>query len=227
MKILVIEDERRIADSLKKGLELEGYLVDVVYDGQSGYDYASTENYNLVVLDRMLPCIDGLTICQKLRSDGVSTPIIMLTAKGEVQDRVEGLNAGADDYLPKPFSFDEFLSRVKALLRRPKKIDQKEVITQGGLVLNKNTFSVSRNNINTPLTHHEFHLLHFLMTHPNTILSKEKIIDNVWHFDADILPNTVEATIKNLRKKIEKPFKNSPQIIFTYRGLGYQLKNNV
>ncbi len=226
MKILVVEDEKRIADSLKKGLELENFLADVAYTGTEGHDLASTGDYDLLILDLMLPGMDGLTITSKLRQLGSSIPILVLTAKGQVQDRVTGLNAGADDYLVKPFSFEELVSRVKALLRRPSSLVE-NVIKIKSLTLNKNTFQVTRFGQNISLSHHEFALLSYLLSHPNSIISKEQIIDKVWNFDADILPNTIEATIKNLRKKIEKPFSGEPKVIFTHRGLGYQIKNHV
>lgn len=226
MKILVVEDEKRIADNLKKGLELEGFIADTVNNGQDGYDYAVSENYNLIILDRMLPKLDGLELCKNLRRDGIVTPILMLTAKGEVQDRIAGLNAGADDYLPKPFAFEELISRVKALLRRSPQLKVTN-LQVADLILNSDRYTVTRSNKEINLTHHEYNLLRFLMNHPNIIHNKEKIIDSVWHFDSNILPNTVEATIKNLRKKIEKTFPNLPPIIYTFRGLGYQLKTHV
>lgn len=226
MKILVIEDEKRIADSLKKGLELEGFSADVSYNGSEGFDLASTGDYNLLILDLMLPDMGGLTITTKLRQSGSTLPILILTAKGQVSDKITGLNSGADDYLVKPFSFEELVSRVKALLRRPNYLVS-DILKSGDLSLNKNTFQVERFKKNISLTHHEFALLSFLLSHPNTIVSKEQIINKVWNFDADILPNTVEATIKNLRKKIEKPFPHKPQIISTHRGLGYQIKKHV
>ena len=226
MKILVIEDEKRSADSLKKGLELEKFLVDVAYNGLEGFDLATTGDYDLLLLDLMLPGLDGLTITSKLRQSGSDLPILLLTAKGQVQDKVNGLDSGADDYLVKPFSFEELVSRVKALLRRPGSLVE-NLLQSGDLTLNKNTFQVERSGRSISLSHHEFALLNFLLSHRNTILSKEQIINKVWNFDANILPNTVEATIKNIRNKIEKPFPQRPKIIITHRGLGYQVKENV
>lgn len=226
MKILVVEDEKRIADSLKKGLELEGFSVDVVYDGNKGFDLASTGEYSLLILDLMLPGQDGLQVTSSLRSLQSNVPILILTAKGQVSDRVLGLNSGADDYLVKPFSFEELVSRVRALLRRPGKIND-EIVSINDISMDKSSFTVTRSNTRIPLSHHEFVLLSFLIKMANRIVSKEQIISHVWHFDSDILPNTVEATIKNLRKKIEKPFPNKPPIISTHRGLGYQIKTHV
>jgi DNA-binding response OmpR family regulator len=223
MKILVMEDEKRIADNLKKGLEFEKYSVDISYNGLEGYDLASTGDYDLLVLDLMLPGLDGLTITKKLRESGSNLPILILTAKGQVQDKVAGLNSGADDYLTKPFSFEELVSRVRALLRRPNVI-AKEILKSGDLSLNKNTFQVTRFGKDITLSHHEFALLSFLLSRKNSIVNKDQIISHVWNFDADVLPNTVEATIKNLRSKIEKPFPGSEKIIITHRGLGYKIK---
>lgn len=215
MRILVVEDEHKIATALKKGLEQENYAVDVVYDGEEGYDLASTEDYVVILLDLMLPKMDGVTVCKKLRENGVHTPILMLTAKGELDDKVMGLNSGADDYLVKPFAFTELLARIKALARRPQKTTLAK-LKVGDLTLDTNNYEVTRGGKIINLSKKEFALLEYLMRHPNKILSKDQIIANVWDYEANILPNTVEVYIGYLRKKL-------PNLIHTVRGFGYKL----
>lgn len=222
MRILVIEDEHRIANSIKKGLEQEHYAVDVTYSGTDGYDLASTEDYDLIILDLMLPGLDGLSISRNLRENKIHTPILILTAKGQVEDKVAGLDSGADDYLAKPFSFEELLARTRALLRRPKNTigDTLEV---SDLTLSTKDFLVERSKKQVSLTSKEFSLLTYLMRHKNQILTKEQIIAHVWNYNADVLPNTVEVYIKNLREKIDLPFKGKKQLIKTVRGFGYKI----
>lgn len=223
MRILIVEDETRIANSLKKGLKQEAYAVDLAYDGQAGFDLAAVENYDLIILDLMLPKMDGLTLCQKLRTEEKNhTPILMLTARGEVEDKVVGLNNGADDYLAKPFAFKELLARIKALTRRPKKI-LSTILKIADLTLNSISHEVRRGNKNIALTKTEFALLEYLLRHKNKILTKEQIISHVWNYDADILTNTVEVYIGYLRRKIDKPFKNKKSLIKTIRGFGYKI----
>jgi len=222
MKILIVEDEHRIATTLKKGLELEHYTVDTAFDGQEGYDLASSEDYDLIILDLMLPFKDGLSICADLRKEGNHTPVLMLTAKSQVEDKILGLDTGADDYLAKPFSFDELLARVKALLRRPHHLNS-ETLTFEDLSLNTTTFQVARKDKDISLTNKEYLLLKYFISHPNQILTKDQIISHVWDYSSDILPNTVEAFVKKLRQKIDKPFKSSPPLIHTIRGFGYKL----
>jgi DNA-binding response OmpR family regulator len=222
MKILVVEDEHKIANSIKKGLEQESYAVDVAYDGTDGYDLASSEDYDVIVLDLMLPEIDGLEICRKLRAENIHTPILILTAKGELDDKVKGLNSGADDYLVKPFAFAELLARIKALLRRPKN-SLGTILTIGDLSLNNVTYEVRRAGKEIRLSKQEFALLDYFLRHKNTILTKEQIISNIWDYDADILPNTVEVYIGYLRNKIDRAFPKSPRLIQTIRGFGYKI----
>jgi len=224
MRLLVVEDERKIADSLKKGLEQETYAVDVAYDGDYGYDLASTEDYDLIILDLMLPGMDGATLCKNLRNDGRSTPVLMLTAKGQLEDKVEGLNIGADDYLVKPFAFEELLARIKALARRPKN-SLPTVLKAGTLTLDTNSYKVTRGEKEIRLSKKEFALLTYFLKNKGRVLSKNQIIANVWDFDADILPNTVEVYIGYLRDKIDKPFKE-PALIKTVRGFGYRIEGN-
>jgi len=223
MRILLIEDEHKIANSIKKGLEQESYAVDVAYDGIKGYDYASTEEYDAIVLDRLLPGIDGLTICKKLRASSIHTPILMLTARGEISERVEGLNSGADDYLPKPFAFIELLARIRALIRRPK-ASLGSHLQVGDLILNPVTYKVERNGVVISLSNKEFALLEYLMRHKGTVIKKDQIINHVWSYDADVLPNSVEVYITHLRNKIDKPFAPSKNLITTIRGFGYKIE---
>ena len=222
MRILVVEDEHHLANSIKKGLELDHYAVDVAYDGSEGFDFASSEDYDLLILDIMLPGMNGLDVCRNLRKKNVHTPIILLTAKGQTEDKVVGLDSGADDYLTKPFSFEELLARIRALSRRPKKsIDS--ILSTGDLQLNITTFAVTRAGKSILLSGKEFALLEFFLRHPKQILTKTQIIEHVWNFDSDILPNTVEVYIRNLRRKIDLPFPHLPPTIHTIRGFGYRL----
>lgn len=221
MRILAVEDDHKIASAIKRGLSQESFAVDVEYDGESGFGAASTLPYDLIILDRMLPGMDGIEICKKLREQNIHTPVIMLTAKSNVSERVEGLNAGADDYLPKPFSFEELLARIRALLRRPKET-QSDELKVGDLVLNTLSFNISRAGKPIQLSSKEFALLEYLMRNPGRVLSKENIIEHVWDFDSDILPNNVEVYVGYLRNKVDKPFKKP--LIHTVRGFGYKIE---
>lgn len=224
MRILIVEDEQKIAQAIKKGLEQESFAVDLAYDGIAGYDLAVTEDYDLIILDRMMPKMAGMQLCQNLRKEKIFTPILMLTALGQVDDRVAGLNCGADDYLVKPFAFDELLARIRALTRRPKKVVVNGSILEiGDLVLNTVNFQVTRAGKKIKLSKREFALLEYMMRHPDQILTKDKIIAHVWNFDADVLPNTVEVYIGYLRNKIDKGFKNKKALIKTIRGFGYKI----
>src|SRR3990167_672315 len=169
MRVLIVEDEHKIANSVKRGLEQEGFAVDVIYDGTEGYDMASTEEYDAIILDLMLPGMDGVTLCKKLREEKNHTPILMLTAKGQIQDKVTGLNSGADDYLVKPFAFEELLARVKALSRRPKNGGDTILKTED-LTLNTVTYEVDRDGKNINLSRKEFSLLEYLMRNPGKII---------------------------------------------------------
>jgi DNA-binding response OmpR family regulator len=222
MRILIVEDEHKIANSIKQGLSQESYAVDVAYDGTEGYDFASTEDYDLIILDWMLPGMDGMTICKKLREEKKHTPILMLTARGQLEEKVAGLNTGADDYMTKPFAFSELLARVRALARRPK-VSTGAILEVRDLSLDPVTFEVKRDETSIVLSNKEYSLLHFLMRHPNKIFTKEQIINHVWNYDANVLPNSVEVYVKHLRDKIDKPFKTSPDLIHTVRGFGYKI----
>ena len=221
MRVLVIEDEHKIAGAIKSGLILEKFAVDVEYDAELGLGAALHETYDVMIIDRMLPgSMEGLDICRQLRAAAVHTPILLLTAKDRVRDRVQGLNAGADDYLVKPFSFEELLARLRALLRRPQATHD-TVLTLADLSLNTITYNVQRAGKTIRLSAKEFALLEYLMRNPGRVLSKDNIISHVWDFDADILPNTVEVYIGYLRAKLDKPFKG-PNLIHTRRGFGYR-----
>lgn len=223
MRILVVEDEHRIANTIKKGLEQERHVVDVVYDGTGGFDLASTEEYDLIILDLMLPGMDGLTVCRQLRNQQIQTPILILTAKGQIQDKVAGLDLGADDYLTKPFSFEELIARIRALGRRPKNSFE-TVLTVVDLKLDPKLYVVERAGKKIKLSNKEFALLEYLMRHAGQILTKEQIISHVWNYDDNILPNTVEVYIRNLRNKIDRPFiKSKKPLIATIRGFGYKI----
>lgn len=224
MRILVVEDEKRIAAALKEGLMQESYAVDVALDGEDGFAAARAEDYDLIILDVMLPGMDGLTICRKLRVEGKSTPVLMLTARGQIRDIVQGLDTGADDYLAKPFSFEVLLARVRALLRRPTE-SAGEILRSADLALEPAAHKVTRAGQTVTLSSKEYALLEYLLRNKGKVLSKNNIISHVWDFDADILPNTVEVFVTYLRAKIDKPFKPRPALIQTVRGFGYRLED--
>jgi DNA-binding response OmpR family regulator len=225
MRILIVEDDHKIAGALKKGFEQESFAVDISYDGSDGYGQASTIDYDLIILDRMLPKMDGMDICRKLREEKNKTPILMLTAKDKVGDKVDGLNNGADDYLVKPFAFEELLARVRALLRRPTGLENDE-LKIADLSLEPNEFVVKRNGKLIKLSIKEFALLEYLLRNKGRILTKDNIISHVWDYDADILPNTVEVFMGYLRNKVDKPFINSKALIKTVRGFGYKISED-
>lgn len=222
MKILVIEDEQKIADSIKRGLEQERFTVDVAYDGLEGYDMAATGDYSAIILDLMLPSMDGTQICKSLRSEGVDTPILMLTAKGELEDKIEGFRVGTDDYLAKPFAFEELVARVRALTKR-KKDGIATRLTHQDLVVDITNFTVTRDGKDILLSRKEFDLLVFLMRSQGKTLTKDQIIAGVWEYDSDVLPNTIEVYVGYLRGKIDKPFPGKPTLIQTVRGFGYKI----
>ncbi len=222
MRILVVEDEHKIANSIKKGLEQESYAVDVAFEGQEGFDLAASEEYDLIILDLLLPNIDGITICTNLRQKNIHTPIIILTAKGQISDKVTGLNAGADDYLTKPFAFEELLARIRALTRRPKE-SRGSILSYEDLTLNTLTYQVKRGDKLIKVSSKEYALLEYLLRHINQVLTKEQIIAHVWNYDADVLPNTVEVYIGYLRNKIDRPFTEKVLLIQTVRGFGYKI----
>ncbi len=223
MRILVVEDEHRIANTIKKGLVQEHYAVDLAYNGNDGFDLASAEDYDLIILDLMLPGINGVDICKALRKNNNHTPILMLTAKGQMKDKIQGLDAGADDYLTKPFSFEEFLARIRALSRRSKQTSL-PILIIADLTLDPITFLVKRGEVAIQLSGKEFALLEYLMKNAHAIRTKDQIIAHVWNYEANILPNTVEVYIRNLRNKIDRPFPDKNPLIHTIRGFGYKLE---
>ena len=217
MKILVVEDEQKIANSIKRGLELENHVVDIASDGEAGYDMAHDGKYDVVVLDLMLPKINGNDVCTSLRKDGIQVPILMLTAKGELLDKIKGFTDGADDYLVKPFAFEELLARIKALAKR-----KKDVISQhwtvNGIYINTDTYEVKKDGKAVNLSKKEFLILEYLMRNSGKVVSKDNIISYVWNYENDVLPNTVEVFIGYLRDKIGK------NNIKTVRGFGYKFE---
>lgn len=224
MRVLVVEDEYKIANAIKKGLTQEGYATDAVYTGDDGLASALNDPYDLIILDRMLPGgYDGIAIVKELRSEKNMTPVLMLTAKDSIPDRVAGLDAGADDYLVKPFAFEELLARIRVLTRSPDQKTPDAKLEYDGLELDLRTKQACRASKTIELSLKEFSLLDYLMRNPGVVLTKQQIIEHVWDYDADILPNTVEAFIAMLRNKIDRPFK-ARTYIQTVRGFGYKLE---
>lgn len=224
MRVLVVEDEHRIATSLKQGLVQEGYAVDVVYDGEDGVNTALADSYDVIVMDVMMPKLSGIEAVQKLRAADNHTPVLLLTAKSQPQDIIAGLDAGADDYLSKPFSFEVLLARLRALLRRPNDTVG-TVLEADDVALDTVRRRVTRSGKEVSLSSKEFAILEYLLRNKGRILSKEHIIGHVWDFDADVLPNNVEVFVTYLRSKLDKPFKDSRPIIQTVRGFGYVIKD--
>ena len=222
MRILVVEDEHKIAGAIKRGLEQEAYAVDVAYEADDGLSSALTGDYDVIILDRMLPgLIEGVEIAKEVRANNLHTPILMLTAKDQISDRVAGLNAGADDYLVKPFAFEELLARVRALLRRPQE-QQGNTLSLDDLSLDTVSYEVKRSGRRIELSQKEFALLEYLLRNQNRVLSKDNLIAHVWDYDADVLPNTVEVYVGYLRNKVDRPF-SGPALLHTVRGFGYKL----
>ena len=217
MRILVVEDEKRIADFLARGLESAGYAVDVAANGTSGIDLIHTTDYDLVILDLMLPDMDGMAVLERVRSRKVSPPVLILSARGAVDDRVQGLEMGADDYLTKPFAFVELLARVRALLRRGQPLPER--LQVGDLVLDCIRRKVARGTENIDLAPKEFSILEYLMRNKGRPLSRTMIVEHVWDMDYDGLTNIVDVYIRHLRGKIDDRW---PQkLIQTVRGIGY------
>jgi DNA-binding response OmpR family regulator len=218
MRVLVVEDERRMAGYISQALLEEGFAVDCVHDGQAALDMTVNCDYDVIVLDLMLPRIDGLTLCSRLRKSGHAAAILILSARDLVEDRVIGLNAGADDYLVKPFATQELVARVRALLRR-KQGTGAPVLRVGSLELNPLTRTVKRGGQVIPLTAKEYALLEYLMRRPSVVLTRTMIAEHVWDFTFDLSSNVVDVYIKHLRDKINEPGKAS--FIQTVRGVGY------
>lgn len=220
MRILVVEDEKKVASFVKKGLEEESYAVDVSYDGMEGGYLAETNPYDLIILDIMLPGKNGLAVLRELRDKGINTPILLLTAKGSVEDKVTGLNAGADDYLAKPFVFSELLARIRSLLRRGG--EKAPVLKFADLTMDPVTRKVTRGEVDIELTSKEYALLEYLMRRPNQVLTRTMISEHVWESDFDTFTNVIDVYVNYLRNKIDKGF--DKKLIQTVRGVGYILK---
>lgn len=222
MRILLVEDEKRMASFIERGLKEERYVVDVAFDGEHGLFQAEVNTYDLIVLDVMLPGKDGITVCQELRRKKNDTPILMLTSRDAIKDKVKGLDAGADDYLTKPFAFEEFLARVRALCRkkRPEKVTTLKV---ADLELDQLTHKVKRAGKEIVLANKEYALLEYLMLHVNEVVTRTMIAEHVWNEDFDSLTNVFDVYIHRVRTKIDKDF--DKQLVFSIRGVGYILKD--
>ena len=223
MHILVVEDEQRLAFLLRRVLLEERHTVDLAYDGQTGLDLALSDTYDVVILDVMLPGLDGLEVCRQMRAEHIMTPVLMLTARGAVEDRVVGLNVGADDYLVKPFAMEELLARINALLRRrDRRFDEVPQLSAGDLTLDLVRHEARRTGRIIELTAKEFALLEYLMRHPGQVLTRTQIIDAVWRYDLEALSNVVDIYIHYLREKIDHGFSHA--LIKTVRGVGYKIE---
>ncbi|GAC1628868.1 MAG: response regulator transcription factor [Chloroflexota bacterium] len=223
MHILVVEDEKRLAGLIKRALDEEGHVVDVSHDGLEAMDMAEGAEYDLLVLDLMLPHLDGIEICKRLRQEHSDVRILMLTARDAVEDRVMGLEAGADDYLIKPFSFSELIARVKALSRRQIQAQAEKELTVGDLTLDLARHEARRADRSIELTAKEFQLLEFMMRNAGNVLTRTQILDHVWGYNFDSFSNVVDIYVHYLRNKIDKDF--SEPLIRTIRGVGYSMKN--
>lgn len=221
MKLLIAEDDADIARALRALLEHNNYLVDAVANGNDAYDYCLTRNYDGIVLDIMMPGMDGLEVLKALRADAINTPVLLLTAKSDIADRVDGLDAGADDYLPKPFAAAELLARIRAMLRR-KDAWQGEILTFEGLRLDLSTFELSFGQTRLRLVNREFQILQLLMQSPGAVISTEQFMEKIWGWDSDVEVSIVWVYISNLRKKFEKL--KAPVNIKAVRGVGYCLE---
>jgi heavy metal response regulator len=221
MRILIVEDEKKVAAFIKKGLEEETYAVDVAYDGEDGLHMGLENQYDLIILDLMLPVIDGLEVLSRLRENKVDTPILLLTAKDSVEDKVTGLNTGADDYLTKPFAFSELLARLRVLLRRGK-AETKTVLQIKGLSLDLVSHKVKRNDEEIELTGKEYSLLEYFMRNQGKVLTRTMIAEHVWDYNFDTFTNVIDVYVNHLRKKIDKGYPE--KLLHTLRGVGYIMK---
>ena len=221
MRILVIEDEKKVATFIKKGLVEEHYAVDTAFDGEEGLYLAEVNEYDLIVLDLMIPKIDGFGVLKKIRERKNTVPVLVLTAKDSVDDTVRGLDAGCDDYLTKPFAFAELLARIRALLRRDKK-EKESVLQVSDLTLSIVTHKVMRQGKEIELTSKEYALLEYFMRNPEKVLTRTMISEHVWDYHFDSNTNVIDVYVNYLRKKIDKDF--DPKLIHTIRGIGYMMK---
>lgn len=220
MRILLVEDDRRISGFLRRGLEAEGYRVLLAEDGRDGLDQIRQETVDLVILDRMIPYVDGLEVCRIIRQERRPMLVLMLTAKESIRDRVDGLQSGADDYLTKPFAFDELVARIEALRRRRPGLDPVEVLQVGPLTLDPATRRVTRSGTDIALTVREFELLRYLMANAGRVVSRQRLLSNVWNYGFDPGTKIVEVYIRYLRQKLGS---DGPAVIRTVRGAGYML----
>ena len=221
MRILIVEDEKKVAAFIKKGLEEETYAVDIAADGEEGLYMGGQNQYDLIILDLMLPKINGLDILSSLRAKNIETPILLLTAKDSVEDKVKGLNLGADDYLTKPFAFSELLARIRVLLRRGK-VESKTTLEIADLTLNLVSHKVRRGNEEIELTGKEYSLLEYFMRNQEKVLTRTMIAEHVWDYNFDTFTNVIDVYVNHLRKKIDKNF--STKLLHTLRGVGYVMK---
>lgn len=223
LHLLVVEDDRALAGLLRKGLTEERHVVDVVYDGHEAFDRAESGAYDAVILDVMLPGMDGLAVARRLRADGVGTPVLMLTARDTLHDRLRGFDAGADDYLSKPFAFEELLARLRAIIRRGAvAVVEEDRLIVGDLVMDRRAHEVTRAGQPIDLAPKEYALLEYLMRHPGQVLSRTLILERVWDYGFDSFANVVDATIRRLRKVVDEDF--AQPLIHTVRGVGYKIK---
>ena len=221
MKLLVIEDEVDLNRSIVKLLKTQQYSVDSAYDGEEALDYIRVSNYDVIISDIMMPKLDGLGVLKYLRTHQIKTPVLMLTAKGTLEDKVTGLDAGADDYLVKPFEFDELLARIRVLLRRENRGNLTSTVRFEEYCFDFVKKTITRNSVPIDLTSKEYELLECLVRHPNVIMSREQIRDHIWDFDYEGESNVIDVLVKNIRKKLQ-----NPEIIQTKRGMGYVFKTN-
>jgi two-component system OmpR family response regulator len=224
MRILIVEDETRISDFLQRGLRAEGHFCIIANDGETGLSLALEGNFDLILLDLMLPGMQGQEVCQQLRMKRINTPLIILSAMDGLDDVIAGLRMGADDYLTKPFSFEELLARIETIMRRSSDItDQEQTLKVGPLVFDRQSLRFSADGIEIEMTPKELAIMELLMTNPDTLFSRERILSNVWGMDMDPLTNVVDVFIGKLRKKIDRDSGSS--IIETVRGMGYRLNH--
>ena len=221
MNILVIEDDRRIASFLERGLAAEGYHVSVERDGRDGLERLRADPFDLVILDRMLPYIDGMEVCRVIREERLPVMVLMLTAKDSLQDKIAGLKGGADDYLTKPFAFDELLARIVALRRRENGHDQPKLLRVGDITLDAGAHRVSKNGQQLNLTLREFELLRYLMSNADKVVSRQRLLSSVWDYGYDPGTKIVDVYVRYLRQKIDDP--EAPSLIQTVRGVGYMM----